>query len=451
MMIYRRFKVPNRYYVHLSAEDKAILKILEGVVKDVAAIYELQLKEGFYPKGITKRQLEKENEINPEILSPYTYIEEKNGRLEATPYHIRYAKYLKPIAKKIERAADICTNPTFKLYLKSRAKSLIDGSYKEAFKVWLNVKNSKLDFTVGPLALQLDKVFLIKRTFQAHVGIIDHEHTKLAESYKEALYSSAKISFSKYHSTGIPKKGVGVFVEVTPAISGYPADILSSGQHYPISADTALKYGSKIILFDSQITYKFEKLYYPIFKTIFEKRFASKYSKELLLEAAGWSIFLYEVGKLLHQFPGARERLQELYGPIDEANGFASGIEHSKHLVVKGLLSQEQLEAIMIIHIVWMIADWLLFKDNIAKQDHMIGNSILLNSYLAHGALRESEGMSWPNFSRIFFEIESMTYKLVYLLQKGSYKEASQFIKRNAKLESLERLSKTLSNINTQV
>lgn len=450
-MIYRKFKLPNRYYVHLSEEDKSILKILEGVVKDVATLYQLQLKEGFYPKGITKGQLEKENEINPQILSPYTYIEEKNGRLEATPYHIRYAKYLKPIARKIEKAADICTNPTFKLYLNSRAKSLIDGSYKEAFKVWLNVKNSKLDFTVGPLASQLDKLLLIKRAFQAHVGIINHEYTKLVESYKEALYSSAKISFSKYHSTGIPKKGVRVFVEVTPAISGYPADILSSGQHYPINADTALKYGSKIILFASQINFKFEKLYYPIFKTIFEKRFASKYSKELLLEAAGWSILLYELGKQLHNFAGARERLGELYGPIDEANGFASGIEHSKHLVVKGLLSQEQLEAIMIIQIVWMIADWLFFKDNIAKQSHIVGNSILLNSYLSHGALREIEGISWPNFSRIFFEIESMTYKLVYLLQKGTYKEANQFIQKNANLNIFERLSKTLSNINTNV
>lgn len=450
-MIYRKFKLDKDLYNKLSEEDKKILKILKQVVKDTSAIYELQKKEGFYPKGITKKQLEKENEINPQILSPYTYIEEKNGRLEATPYHIRYTKYLKPIARKIEKAANICTNPTFKRYLKSRAKSLLDGSYKEAFKVWLHVKNSNIDFTVSPFASQLDKVFLIKRAFQAHVGIINHEYTKVAESYKEALYSSAKISFSKYHSTGIPKRGVRVFVEATPAISGYPADILSSGQHYPVSAETALKYGSKIILFDSQVTYKFEKLYYPIFKTIFEKRFASKYSKELLLEAAGWSILLYELGKQLHNFAGARERLQELYGPIDEANGFASGIEHSKHLVVKGLLSQEQLEAIIIIHIVWMIADWLLFKDNIAKQSHIVGNSILLNSYLSHGALREIEGISWPNFSRIFFEIESMTYKLVYLLQKGSYKEAELFIKKNSNLKIFERLSKTLSNINTQV
>lgn len=450
-MIYRKYKLEKRHYAHLSKEDLTLLKILEGVVKDVAAIYELQLKEGFYPKGITKRGLERENELDSQILSPFTYITEQKGGLEAIPYHIHFATYLKPIAKKIEKAADVCTNKSFKLYLMARAKSLLDGSYQDADKLWLNVKNSKIDFSIGPFETHLDKVLSIKRACQAHIGIIDEKYTKLAEQNKETLYSSAKMSFAKYHSTDIPKKGVNIFVEVIPAISGYPADVLSSGQHFPADLDIALEYGSKIILYASQITLKFEKLYYPIFKIIFEKRFASKYSKELLLEAASWCIFLYELGKQLHNFKGARERLQELYSSLDEANGFASGIEHSKHLVVKGLLSQEQLEAIMIIHIVWMLADWLLYKDNPAKESHMIGNSILLNSYLSHGALKMSEGISWPNFSRIFFEIESMTYELVYLLQKGSYKEASNFIKKNSNLKNFDQLSKTLSNINTKV
>lgn len=450
-MIYRKYKIDKKYYAQLSSEELKVLKILEEVVKDMAKIYELQVKEGFYPKGMTKKELEKENELNENTLSPYTSIIKKNGILEVIPFHIHFARYFKPIAKKIEKAANISTNVSFNRYLKMRAKSLLDGSYEDAFRVWLDVKNSSIDFTVAPVEKHLDKVLSVKQVFQAHVGIVDKQYTALCESYKETLYSSAKLGFSKYHSTDIPQKGVSVVVEATSAISGYPADVLSSGQYFPKDVSLALQYGTKTIIYTSQITYKFEKIYYPIFKTIFEKRFASKYSKELLLEATGWCIFLYELGKQLHKFAGARERLQELYGPIDEANGFASGIEHSKYLVVKGLLSQEMLEAIMIIHIVWMLADWMLYKDNPAKQSHMIGNSILLNSYLSHGALKISEGISWPNFSRIFFEIESIAYQLTYLLQKGSYKEAEKFIKKNANLKSLERLSENLSNINTSV
>lgn len=450
-MIYRKFNTSKKDGVNLSQEDKSLVRILEGVVKDVAQLYKIQLEEGFYPGTVTKEQLEKAARKNPEILSPFTVVEEKNGSLEAVFYFNHYAEYLKPLAKKIEKAADICTNQSFKVYLRAQAKALLDGSYEEAYKQWLNVKNSKLDFNIGPFERNLDRMFFVKRSFQAHVGIIDKKYTELAERHKETLYSSAKMSTGKYHSTDIPKKGVSVFVESIKAISGYPADVLSSGQHFPADLTVALKYGSKTIIYTSQFRLKFDKLYYPIFQTIFEKRFASKYSEFLLLEATRWCVFLYELGKQLHRFEEARERLQELYGPLDEANGFASGIAHSKHLVVKGSLSQDDLEAIIIVHILWMLADWLLFKENPSKQNHILGNSILLNSYLSHGALGISSGISWPNFSRIFFEIEEMAYKLVNLLQKGSYKEAEDFIKQNADLNSFERLSKTLSRINKQI
>ena len=450
-MTYRHFKIEKKYYLDLSASDKKVLKILEEVVKDVDVVYQKQLKDGFYPKNVGKNELEKASRKNPEIFSPFTYVSNLDNQFIPIPYHELYAKYLIPITKKIRIAAKICENRSFQKYLLARAKSLLDGSYREADIAWLSVKNSKIDFSIGPFERYLDKTFLIKRVFQAHVGIINQRLTKLAEQFKETLYSSAKISDSKYHSTNIPRKGVNVLIEPTPAISGYAADVLFGGEHFPCDLYLALEHGSKSIFYQSQLKYKFDKLYYPIFKNIFEKRFASKYSKELLLEAAGWTNLLYELGKQLHKFEGGRERLKELYGPIDEANGFASGIEHSKHLVVKGIISQEQLEAIMISHILWMFADWVFYLKNLHKESHVIGNSILLNSYLLSGALKVSKGISWPNFSRIFFEIEALSYQLVNLLQKGTYKEAKEFVQKNADLKSFEVLGKSLRSIDVNI
>lgn len=450
-MYYRKFELDKTIIADLSKEEKDLLNILEEVVKDVSEVYKLQLENGFYPKGVTKSQLENANKKDSNISSPYTNVEIQDGKLKSVNYHEYFAKYFAVIAKKLEKAASICTNTSFKNALIAQAKSLINGSYEEAYAEWLNVKKSKIDFYIGPLERHLDKVFFIKKTFQAHVGIIDEKYTKQAEDNKEALYSSAKISFSKYHSTEIPKRGVSVFVEHIVSIAGYPAYVFASGQYFPSDFDMALKYGSKTIIYYPQLKLKFEKLYYPIFQELFDKRFASKYSKDLLFEATIWCVFLYELGKQLHRYKGARKRLQDAFGPLDEADGFVSGIEHSKHLVVKGLLSQEMLEAIMIIHIIWMQADWMLFKDNVAKQDHITGNAILLNCYLSHGALGVSSDVSWPNFSRIFFEIELTSYKFVYLLQEGSYKEASQFIKKNADLNCFTKLSKNLGKINTKI
>lgn len=447
-MTYRKFKVDQEVLGKLSEEDQQVLKILKQAVKDVAAVYELQKKEGFYPKGITKETLEKAGKKDSEILSPFTYIQQKNGRFTAIPYYIKYASYLKPIARKIEKAANTCSNKSFKIYLRARARSLVDGSFREADIAWLSVKNSKIDFSIGPVERYLDKTLFIKRVFQAHVGVIDQDKTKLSQKMREVLYSSAKLSPSKFHSTHIPQKGVTVLWEQTPATSGYASEVVFSGEHFPSDLDLMEKYGSRILIYQSQFKLKFDKLYYPIFKTIFEGKFASKYSKESLFNAVGLNVITYELSKQLHKFNGARERLQELYGPIDEANGFASGIEHCKHLLVKGLISQDELEAIMIIHILWMFADWLVYTHNKAKESHVLGNSVLLDAYLTTGALRVSGGISWPNFPKIFFEIESTANQLAHILQEGSYKDAQRFIKKHANLKNFEILGKNLRNLN---
>ncbi|MDP3973477.1 MAG: hypothetical protein Q8P92_01465 [Candidatus Daviesbacteria bacterium] len=450
-MTYRKFIIEKKYYQELSISERQILKILEEVVKEVGEIYRLQLKDGFYPKDITKQELEKANKNNPEILSPFTYVKRENGQLKAIPYHKLYEAKLKPLASKIEKAAAFCENRFFKNYLLARAKSLLDGSYREADITWLDVKNSKIDFSIGPFERYLDKILFIKRVFQGHVGIINKNLTIQAEKIKETLYSSAKLSYEKYHSTDIPKKGVNVFVEQTPVTAGYMSDVVFSGEHFPSDLEIMQQYGSRILIYESQLKYKFDKLHYPIFKILFERRFASKYSKELLYKATGWTILLYELGRQLHKFSSARERLKELYGPIDEANGFASGIQHAKHLVVKGLILQDELEAIMIIQITWMFVDWLLNLKQQKMFNYVAGDTILLNAYLKSGALREYGGISWPNFSKIFFEIEAVADQLVYLLQKGSFKEAERFIKKHTTLENFESLGRNLKLITPNI
>ena len=53
-MTYRKFRVENQYFQDLSPSDKKVLKILQKVVEGVDVLYQKQLKDGFYPKDVTK-------------------------------------------------------------------------------------------------------------------------------------------------------------------------------------------------------------------------------------------------------------------------------------------------------------------------------------------------------------------------------------------------------------
>lgn len=445
-MNYRKFKLSNESYRILSAKERQVLEILERVVAGVGKIYQLQQEDGFYPEGVSKEEIERANRKNPAILSPFTYVAKEGNRLIAILYCQKYRSLLEPLAEDLEKAAKLCENPSFKKYLRARAKAILDGSHKEADVAWLNVKNHKIDFSIAPFERYLDNLFFIKRIYQAHVGIVSGSETRLARKFQDVLYSS-KISYSRHHSMQIPRKGVEVLVEDTPAVSGYATDILFLGEHFPCDLDIMEQYGAKILIYNSQIKLRFEQLHYPVFKALFERRFAKNYSKDLLYRVAAYNPIIYELTRQLHKYVGSRKRMSELYGIIDEANSFASGIQHCKHLLGKGMLSQDELEGIIINHIIWMFSDWLFYKKNKSLDTLVRADAIALNFYLTSGALKEKNGIYWPNFSKIFFEIENLADELTYLLEKGSHEEAKKLINENAKLTNFEKLSKNLENL----
>ena len=118
----------------LTANQRKVLNLLVEAAKLIVPIYELQENQkypgaNFYPKGVKKEEIERVARDNPEILSPYTIVEMKNGKLTAVPYHEKYAKLLKPIHEKLLQAAKITDNKEFVKRLELQANALLDGSY----------------------------------------------------------------------------------------------------------------------------------------------------------------------------------------------------------------------------------------------------------------------------------------------------------------------------------
>ena len=444
----KTFRVDKKVLDTLSANEKKLLPILVEAAKKIDAIFLLQENPkyqgaNFYPHDATKAEIEEAAKKNPQILSPFTIVERENGKLTVVPYNIEYQKLLEPIAKLLNDAAKICQNKSFRTYLETLSESLIGGSCQKADIAWLGIKNSNLDIVIGPYERYLDKLFFVKKAYQANVAIIDHAKSEKAKIIRDILSTTYG---PRPHSVIAPS-AIDIQVQHCLMISGLLGRIFFIEQHFPTDTETTEKYGSRILGYLSAIDYKFQKLIYPIFRTIFEKHFKARYSKDLLEKGNYLYALLSAIAQQLHRYRGSRTRLKDLFPALDEANSVVSGVQHAKHLVLKGVIDQKELEAVMICQICWMFSEWINFKSSRTREDFLKGDALTFNFLIREGALQEKEGISWPNFAKMFFEIENLSAIFSRFLEEGSYREAKEFLTKYLSYENFKAFDKGLSHI----
>lgn len=449
MSTIKTFKIPSKIFKTLTLNERKLLPILVKAAKGADKIFARQENDkykgaNFYPQDVTREKIESAARLNHKILSPFTIVrEDKSGKLIAVDFHIEYAPFIAPIVVLLAQAADLSQNKSFKNYLKVLAKSLVDGNYQKADIAWLEVKGSNLDIVIGPHERYLDKLFFIKRAYQASVGLVDRSLTKKAKVIRDILYLP-----TRQHPQRItPPSIVDMQVQHCLVFSGFLARVLFTRQHLPSDSDTTQRYGSRIIGYLSVIDYKFEKLIYPIFNAVFEKNFKASYSKDLLKRGNYYYVLLIAIAQQLHRYQNSRLRLKELFPIFDEANSVASGIAHAKQLVLKGVIDQKELEAIIISTICWIFSEWILNKKTNIREDYLKGDALNFNFLLRQGALQEKEGVSWPNFAKIFFEMENLAVIFVRLLEEGEYPDAQEFISKYLTFEQFRSFDKRLSQI----
>jgi len=443
------FKVDQQYLDSITANEKKILPLLIEAAKKIDKVYLLQennLYNGanFYPHDVTRQELEEAAKKDPKIFSPFTVVERnQSGKLIAIDYHQKYAKLLTPVAKLLLDASKLSENKSFKKYLETAAIALVEGSYQKADIAWLAVKNSNLSMTIGPHERYLDKLFFIKRAYQASVGLIDYRLSGKAKVVRDILYATT----GQHPHRITPPCIVDIQVQQCFIFSGFLQRAFFVRQHIPSDPDTTERYGSRILGYLSSIDYKFEKLIYPIFNAIFQKSFKAGYSKDLLKKGNYYYCLLIGIAQQLHRYQNSRPRLKELFPIIDEANSVTSGITNAKHLVLKGVIDQKQLEAILIAQICWMFSEWVLSKKTKFREDYLKGDALIFNFLIDVGALQEKEGISWPNFAKIFFEMENLASIFSRFLEEGTYLQTQEFLSRYLTIEHFKVFDKRLTSI----
>lgn len=411
----------------LSSNERKVLKLLVEAGRLIVPIYLEQEKQ--VKIEIDRKEIEEATKKNPEILSAYTVVEKVGDELVVTPLHVKYATLLKPVADKLEEAANISENKEFAQALKIQAKALLDGSYEEAIADWLNLPQYILDIAIGPVDHFDEQLFFGKASYQAWVGTLDTEGTKRLNRYKVITLSAhRKALIAKERFDNLDKvkaKTIDVIL-----FSGFMARAKFVGVNLPMDAALVQKYGSEITIFNQPNDLRMKEQIIPTFQSIFSKSFKEGFSFEDLRRGNLRYIALHELAHSYLYYKNAPKNLGDMFICIYELAATVLGLRLSGPLLLEDVITDKQLESMIV---TFMCRSFYLI--NKSKQDRYminrtLGSAIFINFMMESGALKQKDGSVIPNFMKIFVSLQELSHILERLLSQGTRKDAEIFIRK---------------------
>lgn len=126
----------------------------------------------FYPLDMTAEEYDALQD--EQKSSQYTVIRrDENGALKVVPYHVEYADRLAKVDSLMGLAIDLAEDEGMKTYLTERRKALQTDDYYASDLAWMNMKQSKLDFVVGPIENYDDALYGNKTSYEAFILVKD--------------------------------------------------------------------------------------------------------------------------------------------------------------------------------------------------------------------------------------------------------------------------------------
>ncbi len=438
--------------IKLSPSEKKVVQKLVKAAESISAIYLKQENNSnnganFYPRDATRKQILEAAKENPDIVSPFTIVErDKKGKLIAIPYHVKFKNQLKKTVGYIREAAKLTDNKDFAKRLEVQSHALLDGNYEASDIYWLSMKPYKISFVIGPVERYLDKLFFTKCACQAWVGIMDEELTEDAVKFKDYIVGARRKVLAPSEKVDFLDK-IQIRVDNTLIFSGLISRFMFTSTNLPNDVNIMEKNGSEITIFKPAFELKFDKERHPIFHAVFEERFQEDYPVEILKLGALRNSYLHEISHPLLRYRDAERRLKEYFPIFDEITASVFGVKACGSLLLKNAITEKELEAIMVMFIALAFSWWLSYLKEPSVIHYAQGFAIALNFFLESGAIRESGGFSWPNFTKLFVSINELSDTLERILAVGTYEDARKFTERYASLNIYERFESNLKEL----
>lgn len=140
----------------------------------------------FYPTDMTKAEFDALQD--PEKTSQYTIIRrDENGKLKVIPYREAYKEQLAKVDSLLGEAIALAEDEGLKNYLTKRRKAFQTDDYYLSDLAWMDMKQSKLDFVVGPIENYEDALYGYKTAYEAFILVKDEKWSNDLAKYVKML------------------------------------------------------------------------------------------------------------------------------------------------------------------------------------------------------------------------------------------------------------------------
>ncbi|MBQ9418556.1 MAG: Zn-dependent hydrolase [Bacteroidales bacterium] len=346
----------------------------------------------FYPTDMTKEEF---NALaDPLKDSQYSVIRRNaEGNLYVLPYHEAYKAGLAKVDSLLEKAIALADNAGLKRYLEARREAFRTDDYFESDMVWMDMKDSKLDFVVGPIENYDDGINGLKCSHEAFVLVKDEawsaDLTRFAALLPEM---QTLLPCDEKYKQEVP--GTDCDINVYDVV--YYAGDCNAGSktiaiNLPNDERVQLAKGSRRLQLKNAMQAKFDNIMTPIARLMV----CDEQADSVTFNAFFGNTCYHEVAHGLgikNTVSGrgpCRTALGAQYSAWEEAKADVCGLFLTEQLIGRGLITNTTVNQ----NYITFIAGILRSVRFGATEAHGVANIMCYNYFYEHGAFsRNSQG-----------------------------------------------------------
>jgi Peptidase family M49. len=410
---------------------------------------EKPLGANFYPTNMTKSEFEEWKSAGKK--NQYTIVRrDEAGQLAAVPYSVAYSEQIEKASKLLDQAAKLADNKQLKKYLAARAKSLRTNNYYPSDLVWMDMKNSNIDFVGGPIENYEDGLFNYKTAFEAYILIKNHHETKYYNQFIKYLPKLQKsLPVQKKYKKEVPAKGsdIGVYNAIY-----YAGDCNAAGKtiaiNLPNDPKVQLKKGSRKLMLKNVMEAKFNLIVKPISEVVIDPSQVNLVTFNAFFQNTMFHEIAHGLGikNTINKKGPVHEVLKEQYSALEENKADILGLYMIGELVKLKALPKKAL-----------MENYVTFAAGIfrsvrfgAASSHGKANMATFNFFVDNGAITRNDKTGYYTINEHAMKqaIKNLSHEILVIQGNGDYESALKRANEKGRISAT--LKKDLKRIDSK-